>query len=47
LISSLSSQLWSLSKVKKQEDDVAVGILECMHKMGNKPEIIGTNDEGV
>ena len=30
----------------KGEDDIAAGILECMHKMGKKPEIIYTDDEG-
>ena len=30
----------------KTEDDVAVGILECMHMMGKKPEILYTDDEG-
>ena len=30
----------------KKEDDIAAGILECMHKMGKKPEIIYTDDEG-
>ena len=30
----------------KTEDDIAAGILECMHKMGKKPEIIYTDDEG-
>jgi hypothetical protein len=35
----------SLSNVKK-ENGVAAGILECMHKMGKKPEIRYTDDEG-
>ena len=30
----------------KGEADMAAGILACMHKMGNKPEIIYTDDEG-
>ena len=30
----------------KIEDDIAAGILACMHKMGNKPEIIYTDHEG-
>ena len=30
----------------KTEDDTAAGILECMHKMGKKPEILYTDDEG-
>ena len=30
----------------KAEDDIAAGIFECMHKMGKKPEIIYTDDEG-
>ncbi len=30
----------------KGEDDIAAGILECMQKMGNKPDIIYTDDEG-
>jgi hypothetical protein len=30
----------------KKEDDIAAGILECMEKMGKKPEIIYTDDEG-
>ena len=30
----------------KTEADIAVGILEYMHKMGKKPEIIYTDDEG-
>jgi hypothetical protein len=31
---------------RKQEDDIAAGILEGMHKMGKKPDIIYTDDEG-
>ena len=30
----------------KAEDDIAAGIIECMHKMGKKPEILYTDDEG-
>jgi hypothetical protein len=30
----------------EQEEDIAAGILECMEKMGKKPEIIYTDDEG-
>ena len=30
----------------KKENDIAAGIIECMHKMGKKPEIIYTDDEG-
>ena len=30
----------------KKEIDVAAGIVECMQKMGKKPEIIYTDDEG-
>ena len=30
----------------KEEDDIAAGILERMHKMGKKPENIYTDDEG-
>jgi len=30
----------------KQEGDVASGILECLNKMGNTPQIIYTDDEG-
>ena len=30
----------------EHEDDIAADILECMHKMGKKPEIIYTDDEG-
>ena len=30
----------------KQEGDVAAGILECLNKMKNTPEIIYTDDEG-
>jgi hypothetical protein len=30
----------------KQDGDIAAGILECMEKMGKKPEIIYTDDEG-
>ena len=29
-----------------KEDDVAAGILECMHRMGKKPVITSTGDEG-
>ena len=29
-----------------KEDDVAAGILECMHRMGKKPVITFTGDEG-
>ena len=31
---------------RKIDDDIAAGILACMHKMGNTPEIIYTDDEG-
>ena len=30
----------------KQEGDVASGMIECLYKMGKKPEIIYTDDEG-
>ena len=30
----------------KKEEDIAAGIIECIHKMGKKPEIIYTDDEG-
>ena len=30
----------------KKEDDIAAGILECMHKMGKHPEITYTDDDG-
>ena len=30
----------------KAEDDIAAGIIECLHKMGKKPEILYTDDEG-
>ena len=30
----------------KNEDDIAAGIIECMHKMSKKPEILYTDDEG-
>ena len=30
----------------KQEGDVASGMIECLHKMGKKPKIIYTDDEG-
>ncbi len=30
----------------KKEDDIAAGIIECLPKMGKKPEIIYTDDEG-
>ena len=30
----------------KQEGDVASGMIECLNKMGKKPEIIYTDDEG-
>ena len=30
----------------KTEDDIAAGILECMHRVGKKPEILYTDDEG-
>ena len=30
----------------KAEDDIAAGIIECIHKMGKKPEILYTDDEG-
>ena len=30
----------------KTEDDIAAGIIECIHKMCKKPEIIYTDDEG-
>ena len=30
----------------KQEGDVAAGILECLNKMNNTPQIIYTDDEG-
>ena len=29
----------------KQEEDLASGMIECLHKMGKKPEIIYTDDE--
>ena len=29
-----------------KEEDMAAGILECMHKMGKQPDIIYTDDEG-
>ena len=31
---------------RKQEGDVASGMIECLNKMGKKPEIIETDDEG-
>ena len=30
----------------KQEGDVASGMIECLNKMGKKPEIIYADDEG-
>jgi hypothetical protein len=30
----------------KQDYDIAAGVSECMYKMGKKPEIIYTDDEG-
>ncbi len=30
----------------KSEGDLAAGILECMNKMGKKPKLIYTDDEG-
>ena len=30
----------------KQEGDVASGMIECLNKMGKKPHIIYTDDEG-
>ena len=30
----------------KQEGDVASGMIECLNKMGKKPDIIYTDDEG-
>ena len=30
----------------KQDEDIAAGIIECMHKMGKKPDILYTDDEG-
>ena len=30
----------------KKEDGVPAGILECMHRMGKKPVITFTGDEG-
>ena len=30
----------------KQEGDVASGMIKCLHKMGKKPKIIYTDDEG-
>ena len=30
----------------KKEGDVAAGLIECIHKMGKKPEILYTDDEG-
>ena len=37
-------QLLFLSKVKKY--DVAAGAIVCTHKMGQKPNILYTDDEG-
>ena len=33
-------------RTSKQEGDVASGMIECLHKMGKKPKIIYTDDEG-
>ena len=30
----------------KKENDIAAGIIECMHQMGKKPDIRYTYDEG-
>ena len=30
----------------KKEEDLASGMIECLHKMGKKPKIIYTDDEG-
>ena len=30
----------------KQEGNIASGMIECLNKMGKKPEIIYTDDEG-
>ena len=30
----------------KKEEDLASGMIECLNKMGKKPEIIYTDDEG-
>ena len=30
----------------KKGSDLAAGFLDCMHKMGKKPEIIYTDDQG-
>ena len=30
----------------KKEEDLASGMIECLHKMGKKPKIIFTDDEG-
>ena len=38
-------QLLFLSQVTNK-DDTAAGIIECMHKMGKKPEILYTDAEG-
>ena len=38
-------QLLFLSQPQK-EGAIAGGSIECMHTMGNKPEIVYTDDEG-
>ena len=30
----------------KKEEDLASGMIQCLHKMGKKPKIIYTDDEG-
>ena len=38
--------MWVVPIKGKKEEDLASGMIECLNKMGKKPEIIYTDDEG-
>ena len=46
MIDIFSKYMWVVAIKSKSEGDVAAGLLECFHKMGKKPEILYTDDEG-
>ena len=46
MIDIFSKYMWVVAIKSKSEGDVAAGLLECFHKIGKKPEILYTDDEG-
>ena len=46
MIDIFSKYMWVVALKSKSEGDVAAGLIECLYKMGKKPEILYTDDEG-